>query len=84
MDEKSFITGSYDRTCVLVCSGNAQVDRQLKTPGNRDFVTVVEGVSAGESMISPLIIFKGKELVVDWAENLSLTGTSPFLLYSLY
>ena len=81
MDEKDFITDSYDHTHVLVCPGNAQVNRQQKTPDNRDFVTVVEKVSAEGSMISSLIIFKGKELVVNWAESSSLTDKFLCLFY---
>ena len=79
MDEKGYITGFYSRQRVLVRPGKARVDRQRRTPGNRDFVTVVEGVSAGGLMIDPLVIFKGKELVVDWAENPSLTSKFPSL-----
>ena len=86
MNEKNYITGFYSWQHMLVHSEKACIDWQQRTLSNRDFVTVVERVSAERLMINSLVIFKGKELVVDWAENLSLTSkfSSLYIHYTNY
>ena len=65
MDEKGFVLGSGARVCVTVHTAHRAVYRQRMTPGNRDFVTAVDGVSMTGRMLDPLVIFKGKEVDVE-------------------
>ena len=74
MDEKGFVLGSGARIKVVVRSPSRETDRQRRTAGNRDFVTVVETVSTREVLDAPMVIFKAKRQAVEWAEGKIPTG----------
>ena len=84
IDEKGFVLGSGKKTRLVIRSPSRQKDRQLKTAGNRDFVTVVETVFIKEILAAPIIIFKAKSQAVEWAQGLIPTGKYSFYIYLYY
>jgi hypothetical protein len=84
MDEKGFVLGSSDRTRLVVRSGHRQIDRQRKTAGTRDFMSLVEVVSIRGHRLSPLVIFKAKRVAIEWTEGKISQGKFFFRLQPSY
>jgi 4-hydroxybenzoate polyprenyltransferase len=67
MDETGVAIGASGRTTVMGASGTKRKrTRSVKSPGNRDWVSVIECISAGGSSIKPCVIFKGQNLQESW------------------
>jgi hypothetical protein len=68
-DETGFIMGKI--TSQLVVTGSEKPGKRKKLqPGDREWVTVVQGVSAMGQVIPPFIIFAGKVLISTWFQDL--------------
>lgn len=65
MDEKEGVLGSGERVRVAIRRAHRRADRQRTVRGNRDYATVVEGVSTTGFLGPSLVIFKGKEMSVE-------------------
>ena len=79
MDEKGFILGFGERTRLIVRVSHKEIDRQRRTAGNREHVSLVKGVFARGERVSPLIIFKAKQKAIKWAEGIIPEG-KPYLV----
>ena len=87
MDEKGFLLGYNNRTKVIV-----RHKRRMLTEtqdGSRERITVVECASAGQFMLPPVIIYKGKGIYGGWtsavddAEALFAHSTKGFIMDNL-
>ena len=61
MDEKGFRQGISDRAKVICLRRGGGMTGKLATDGNREIMTVVEGISREGIVLPPLIIYKGAE-----------------------
>lgn len=64
MDESGIAIGSCAHQRVAGTSSSTRTYK--KTPENREWVTIVESVSAAGAHIRPLVIFKGKSIQTSW------------------
>jgi hypothetical protein len=60
IDEKGTVWGTGGRTRVIVRVSHRQLDRQVRVPGNRDFVTLVDYIGIEGGFLTPMVIFKAK------------------------
>ncbi|KAG9196117.1 hypothetical protein G6011_01238 [Alternaria panax] len=68
-DESGFMMGKI--TSQLVVTGSEKPGKQKKLqPGDREWVTLVQGVSATGRVIPPFLIFAGKVLITSWFADL--------------
>jgi hypothetical protein len=68
-DESGFIMGKISSQ--LVVTGLEKPGKQKKLqPGDREWVTLVQGVSAIGRVIPPFLIFAGKVLITSWFADL--------------
>jgi len=68
-DESGFIMGKISSQ--LVVTGVEKPGKQKKLqPGDREWVTLVQGVSATGRVIPPFLIFAGKVLITSWFADL--------------
>jgi hypothetical protein len=68
-DESGFIMGKISSQ--LVVTGSEKPGKQKKLqPGDREWVTLVQGVSATGRVIPPFVIFAGKVLITSWFADL--------------
>ncbi|KAG9186421.1 hypothetical protein G6011_02977 [Alternaria panax] len=68
-DEFGFMMGKI--TSQLVVTGSEKPGKQKKLqPGDREWVTLVQGVSATGRVIPPFLIFAGKVLITSWFADL--------------
>jgi hypothetical protein len=64
MDEHGIAEGKCVNTRVLAAAGRKRVYIQM--PGIRDWVSILEAVSAAGQHIRPLVIFKGQNVMSNW------------------
>ena len=68
-DESGFLMGKI--TSQLVVTGSEKPGKTKKLqPGDREWVTLVQGVGATGKVIPPFIIFAGKVLISSWFNDL--------------
>lgn len=68
-DESGFLMGKISSQ--LVVTGSEKPGKQKKLqPGDREWVTLVQGVGATGRVIPPFIIFAGKVLISTWFNDL--------------
>ena len=67
MDEQGLGLGVCSNTKVL--SSSKKTRTYVKSPQNREWVSVLECISATGRIIKPLIIFKGNSLQTSWFEE---------------
>ncbi|CUS12345.1 unnamed protein product [Tuber aestivum] len=67
MDEKGFILGE-GKTRKRICR-QGRHDPQFKEYSNHESCTIVTGISAAASIVTPLIVFKGKEQLAGWQKT---------------
>src|SRR5205085_1197656 len=64
VDESGFSIGTINASRVIV---DTQIGSQYQSnPGRQKWVSVMECVSMDRTSISPLIIFKGENLLTNW------------------
>jgi hypothetical protein len=68
-DETGFAMG-LTATAKVITRAEYYGKRALLQPGNREWVTVIECISAAGYALPPYIIFKSKTLNLGWAEDL--------------
>lgn len=64
MDESGFGVGESQNTRVLISTNVKQ--KYKATPGKQDWVTVLECINAAGGSLTPMIIFKGKNMNSGW------------------
>ena len=64
MDEKGVILGMATRSKVI--TPRASLRKAVQQPGNREFVSVIECVSADGRALAPFIIWKAKQHQASW------------------
>jgi hypothetical protein len=68
-DESGFMMGKISSQ--LVVTGSEKPGKQKKLqPGDREWVTLVQGVAATGRVIPPFLIFAGKVLITSWFADL--------------
>ena len=68
-DESGFMMGKISSQ--LVVTGSEKPGKQKKLqPGDREWVTIVQGVAATGRVIPPFLIFAGKVLISSWFNTL--------------
>jgi hypothetical protein len=67
MDETGFSIGTMDSTRVIVDS--TLHTRFQAHPGRQEWVSVVECICADGTLIEPLVIFKGQNVLQSWVPN---------------
>jgi hypothetical protein len=70
-DETGFAMGQIQRQMVVTASEKRQGPKRIQ-PGNREWVTVIQGVGAKGGIIPPYIIFPGKVKQLSWFFNRDL------------
>ncbi|KFY11349.1 hypothetical protein V491_07247 [Pseudogymnoascus sp. VKM F-3775] len=75
MDESGFSIGTMESTHTII-------DSSLRTkyqahPGRQEWVSIVECICGDGTSISPLVIFKGKNVLQGWIPNEVLDSCSP-------
>ncbi|KAK1917292.1 hypothetical protein P3342_000005 [Pyrenophora teres f. teres] len=68
-DETGFIMGKILSQMVITASEGYGKKKRIQ-PGNREWVTVIQGVGALGRRIPPFVVFAGKVLINVWFENL--------------
>ena len=68
-DETGFMMGKILSQLVITASEGYGKKKRIQ-PGNREWVTVIQGVGASGRWLPPFIIFAGKVLINVWFENL--------------
>jgi hypothetical protein len=68
-DESGFLMGKITPQLVVTSSDKPGKRKQLQ-PGDREWVTLVQGVSATGKVIPPFLIFAGKVLISNWFYDL--------------
>ncbi|KAG0132722.1 DDE superfamily endonuclease-domain-containing protein [Tuber indicum] len=64
MDEHGIGLGVCSNTIVLGASGKRRT--YIQSPENREWVSVIEAISASGHFIRPLVMFKGKDVQTSW------------------
>ena len=72
-DETGFAMGLI-ATAKVVTRADYYGRAKLLQPGNREWVTAIESISAIGRVLPPCIIFKGKNYIQGWFEDLALPG----------
>ena len=68
-DETGFLIGKISSQLVVTGSEKPGKRKKLQ-PGDREWVTLVQGVGATGKVIPPFIIFAGKVLISNWFYDL--------------
>ena len=68
-DETGFAMGLIS-TAKVITRAEYYSRRALLQPGNREWVTVIESISASGFVLPPCIIFKGKNYIESWFDDL--------------
>ena len=68
MDEKGFAIGAAERSRVVCHKSNLQIYKTQD--GNREWVSLIECISADERLLGLFIIFKGKRQMKAWYDVL--------------
>ncbi|ODM17344.1 hypothetical protein SI65_07019 [Aspergillus cristatus] len=72
-DETGFAMG-LTATQKVVIRSEYYGRRSVSQPGNREWVTTIESINASGWVLPPCIIFKGKNLIQGWFDDLQGTG----------
>lgn len=64
-DETGFMMGQIEAQIVFTGSEKCSAPKRIQ-PGNREWATVIQGVSAAGWAIPPFVIFAGKVLISSW------------------
>ena len=67
-DETRFIMGVIS-TGMVVTSSDGRVKAKIVQPGNREWVTVIQGVNSQGWTVPPFIIITGKNHLASWYQN---------------
>ena len=67
-DETGFMMGRIQAQMVVTASEKRQKPKKIQ-PGNREWVTVIQSISAKGHVIPPYIIFPGKTIQLTWFYN---------------
>lgn len=67
LDEKGYMMGLAQDACVIVPRPCTQT--KLTQDGSQELVTVIETIGVRGIALSPLIIYKGKFVKLDWFEG---------------
>jgi hypothetical protein len=70
-DETGFMMGIISTATVVTTSEKAG-RAQLRQPGNREWVTVIQGVNATGWALPPFIVVKGSNILQSWFESTPL------------
>jgi hypothetical protein len=70
-DETGFMMGIISTATVVTTSEKAG-KAQLKQPGNREWVTVIQGVNATGWALPPFVVVKGSNILQSWFESTRL------------
>jgi hypothetical protein len=70
-DETGFMMGKISSKLVVTSSERRNMPKSIQ-PGQREWVTVIQGVSAGGVAIPPFIIFAGQHHLSAWYEGSSI------------
>lgn len=68
MDEKGFIMGIFDK-CKIICKNLGRHNSTIKVGtnvGSQELLTVIEYINAKDSVLPPMIIFKGAGHYMGW------------------
>lgn len=76
MDEKGFMMGVANR-CKVICKRGRRNPR-LTQDGSREWVTVIEGVSAAGIALPPMVINKGEAHYKGWYAKLQEKDEATF------
>ncbi|EFQ95328.1 hypothetical protein PTT_06708 [Pyrenophora teres f. teres 0-1] len=68
-DETGFVMGVIS-SHIVVTNSEGPRKRRWVQPGNREWVTVIQGVGASGQIISSFVIFAGKVLISSWYDDL--------------
>ena len=74
MDEKGYLLGYNNRAKVIV--RHRQRMPTETQDGSREWITVVERTSAGQFMLPPMIIYKGKGIYRGWTSTIGSSQTT--------
>jgi hypothetical protein len=69
-DETGFMMGKILSQMVITGWDRSGGKKKKIQPGNREWVTVIEGVSAIGRVLPPFVIFAGKVLITTWFKDL--------------
>lgn len=70
-DETGFIMGVITPTAVIT-RADRRGNPKLTQPGNREWVTVIQGINSQGWAVPPFIVFAGKNHLADWYQDRSL------------
>jgi DDE superfamily endonuclease/helix-turn-helix, Psq domain/Tc5 transposase DNA-binding domain len=70
-DETGFLMGVIT-TCMVVTSSERRGRAKSKQPGNREWVTVIQGVNAVGWALPPFVVVKGTWILTSWYESIQL------------
>lgn len=68
-DETGFMMGKILSQMVITGSEGSGKKKKIQ-PGNREWVTIIQGVGAAGRLLPPFVIFAGSVLINVWFENL--------------
>jgi len=68
-DETGFMMGKILSQMVITGSEGSGKKKKIQ-PGNREWVTIIQGVGAAGRLLPPFVIFAGNVLINVWFENL--------------
>src|SRR6478752_4268599 len=72
-DETGFMMGIIEPGTVVTGSHRQGLPKQVQ-PGNREWITVIEGVNVEDQSIPPFIIGAGKDHLANWYQECDLPG----------
>ena len=64
MDETGIALGVCSNTRVIASSSKKKA--YVKTPENREWVSIIETMSSTSRKLTPIVVFKGKSLQTTW------------------
>jgi len=68
-DETGFMMGKILSQMVITGWDRSGKKKRVQ-PGNREWVTIIEGVGAAGRVLPPFVVFAGKVLINTWIEDL--------------
>jgi hypothetical protein len=76
-DETGFMMGVISGTGMVVTSSERKGRAKKLQPGNREWVTAIECVSADGFVVPPMLVVQGKHHLASWYTDGGLPGTWP-------
>ncbi|KFY28623.1 hypothetical protein V491_00378 [Pseudogymnoascus sp. VKM F-3775] len=67
-DETGFMMGVIS-TAMVITSSDGRAGAKKVQPGNREWVTVIQGISSQGWAVPPFVIVAGKNHLISWYEN---------------